>query len=499
MRLIHVVSRNLPEAWEQSLVKLSEVGVTIDTEYGERSIDAPAVIIVEDPFAEPRVHLKGIVAGSLRGLLDYVDEVVKGIHDHLVDKVGYTYHERLFSYSLPNGTTIDQVSKVIEKLKNYPYTRRAQAITWQPWKDLETEHPPCLQRMWFRVVEGKLIMHVSMRSLDYKEPVLIFRDGTIDLVPIGEVCEEELWKDSLTATIDDGLRIRWTSIANCLKHELSEREKIYEVRLKSGRWIKLSKDHALFALNDGGLTPILTERLKVGDLVAIPRDVLHLRELPKSLDSPSMLFKNNGFSNNNGSYLRAINVGSIEAVEVKPILHSVFEEEDFKDVQSTVWNSKSTAGLPTEHEDKGVVHAGLYDNTMRVRYRAEVELIPLVTDVSLDVVVEIREAEPTTSYVYDLSVPPYENFIGGHGGIMVHNSNDALKAAYMNMYAFTELQKLIAQRIGVNVGYYMHIADSYHVYERDFKWFNAFIQQIKSGESKKRWRTTQQYLEIVHS
>ncbi|MEM1533029.1 MAG: hypothetical protein QW164_03025, partial [Desulfurococcaceae archaeon] len=109
------------------------------------------------------------------------------------------------------------------------------------------------------------------------------------------------------------------------------------------------------------------------------------------------------------------------------------------------------------------------------------------------------ETEPTTSYVYDLSVPPYENFIGGHGGIMVHNSNDAFKAAYMNMYAFTELQKLIAQKIGVDVGYYMHIADSYHVYERDFKWFNVFVQQIKSGESKKRWRTTQQYLQMVHS
>ncbi|MEM2854925.1 MAG: thymidylate synthase [Desulfurococcaceae archaeon] len=499
MRLIQVVGRNLPEAWEQSLVKLSEVGVTIDTEYSERSIDAPAVIIVEDPFAEPRVHLKGIVAGSLRGLLDYVDEVIKGVHDYLVEKVGYTYHERLFSYSLPNGTTIDQVSKVIEKLKNSPYTRRAQAITWQPWKDLETEHPPCLQRAWFRVVEGKLIMHVNMRSLDYKEPVLLFRDGIVDFIPIGEVCEEELWKEALTATIDDGLSIRWKSIANCIKHKLSEREKIYEVRLKSGRWIRLSKDHALFILKDGGLAPILTEQLKVGDLVAIPKDVLHLREQPKLLDAQLMLFKKNSLSDNSRSYLRAINVGRAEAVEVKPILNSMFEEEGLKNVHSAVWNSKSITGLPTECEDESVAHAHLYDKSMHVGCRAEVELIPLITDVAFDAVVEIRETEPTTSYVYDLSVPPYENFIGGHGGIMVHNSNDAFKAAYMNMYAFTELQKLIAQKIGVDVGYYMHIADSYHVYERDFKWFNVFVQQIKSGESKKRWRTTQQYLQMVHS
>ncbi|MEM4887829.1 MAG: thymidylate synthase [Thermosphaera sp.] len=238
-RVIYVESDLLPEAWENSLVQLAEKGILVDTEYGEKSIDAPAVIIVKNPFSEPRVHLKGIVAGSLKGLLEYVDEVIKGKHDHLIEKVGYTYHERLFNYKLPDNTIVDQIGKVLEKLRKVPYTRRAQAVTWQPWKDLETEHPPCLQRIWFRVIEGKLIMHVHMRS------------------------------------------------------------------------------------------------------------------------------------------------------------------------------------------------------------------------------------------------------------------NDAFKAAYMNMYAFTELQRHVAQQIGVEPGYYMHIADSYHVYERDFKWFNKFIEQIRSGESKRRWITTQEYLEKI--
>jgi thymidylate synthase len=237
--VVFVYAKNLPDAWEKSLVELSRVGIVIDTEYSEKSIDAPAFIVVEEPFSEPRVHLKGIVAGSLKGLLEYVDEVVKGIHDYLVDKVGYTYHERLFSYKLPDGTTVNQIEKAVEKLRKVPYTRRAQAITWQPWKDLETEHPPCLQRIWFRVVNGKLVMHVHMRS------------------------------------------------------------------------------------------------------------------------------------------------------------------------------------------------------------------------------------------------------------------NDALKAAYMNMYAFTELQKYVAEKLGIEVGRYIHIADSYHVYERDWKWFKTFVEQIVSGESKKRWRTTEEYLNMI--
>lgn len=237
--IIHVRARLLPEAWEKSLVMLSEVGKVIYTEYNEKSIDAPAVIVVEEPFAEPRVHLRGIVAGSLKGLLEYVDEVVRGIHDHLVEKFEYTYHERLFSYRLPDGTTINQIEKVINKLRSVPYTRRAQAITWQPWKDPELEHPPCLQRMWFRVIDGKLVMHVHMRS------------------------------------------------------------------------------------------------------------------------------------------------------------------------------------------------------------------------------------------------------------------NDAFKAAYMNMFAFTELQRYVAQQLGVDMGYYMHIADSYHVYERDWKWFNTFVEQVKRGETRGKWRTTQEYMEMI--
>lgn len=239
MGVIYVEAENLPSAWENSLTHLLEKGVIIDTEYSEKSIDAPAIILVKSPFSEPRIHLKGIIAGSLKGLLEYVDEVIKGTHDYLIEKSEYTYHERLFSYKLPDGRVVDQIEKVIEKLRKTPYTRRAQAITWQPWKDLISEHPPCLQRLWFRVVNGKLVMHAHMRS------------------------------------------------------------------------------------------------------------------------------------------------------------------------------------------------------------------------------------------------------------------NDALKAAFMNMYAFTELQRYVAQQLGVDVGHYIHIVDSYHVYERDWKWFYKFVEQIKTSKSMKNWITTNDYYRII--
>jgi len=76
-------------------------------------------------------------------------------------------------------------------------------------------------------------------------------------------------------------------------------------------------------------------------------------------------------------------------------------------------------------------------------------------------------------------------------------SNDSLKCAFMNMYAFTELQRRIAERLNVEVGYYLHIADSYHVYERDWKWFRKFVEQIESGKSERYWLTTEEYRKIA--
>jgi thymidylate synthase len=58
-------------------------------------------------------------------------------------------------------------------------------------------------------------------------------------------------------------------------------------------------------------------------------------------------------------------------------------------------------------------------------------------------------------------------------------SNDAYKAAFMNIFALVQLQKMIAGRISqmseveVKVGRYCHIADSYHIYGSYFREFEG--------------------------
>ena len=70
-------------------------------------------------------------------------------------------------------------------------------------------------------------------------------------------------------------------------------------------------------------------------------------------------------------------------------------------------------------------------------------------------------------------------------------SNDAYKAAFMNMYAFTELQGLIARAIGVIPGEYIHIADSFHIYGSYFDEFKGFLKMSRERSFEDRTYTTE--------
>ncbi len=170
--VVCVQGRNLPEAWETALLQTWERGAQIATQYDAPgdppSRDALAVIAVEDAFAEPRIH-RGL-PGGIEELEAYRQEVVDGIHDHWVDpsagKWEYTYHDRLVNYTTPGGPVANQLDQIVEALTEATHTRRAQAIIWKPWEDAGIIDPPCLQRMWFRVFDDRLVLNVHMRSND---------------------------------------------------------------------------------------------------------------------------------------------------------------------------------------------------------------------------------------------------------------------------------------------------------------------------------------------
>ena len=72
-------------------------------------------------------------------------------------------------------------------------------------------------------------------------------------------------------------------------------------------------------------------------------------------------------------------------------------------------------------------------------------------------------------------------------------SNDAYKAAFMNMFALVQLQLRIAQRISelsgheVGLGRYCHMADSYHIYGSNMNEFESrFMGAMKSRDFEGR-------------
>ena len=172
MKSIYVNEEHLPVAWEKAVIACWAEGDSFPTEYDKpgdpNSRDVTALIHVTRPFEEPRIHRA--FPGGLDDLEKYRCEVLYGVHDHWIDpaagKWEYTYHERLFAYDVPSVGLFDQVAAAIEKLKAVPYTRRAQAVTWQVWNDMNVNDPACLQRLWFRVAGGRLDMNCHIRSND---------------------------------------------------------------------------------------------------------------------------------------------------------------------------------------------------------------------------------------------------------------------------------------------------------------------------------------------
>jgi thymidylate synthase len=173
---LFVTGKTLPEAWENAVLECWRKGAAIRTEYDKPgdppSRDCTMMWVVDDPFAEPRIHRA--FPGGLEDLEIYRQEVVNGVHDHWIapeeGKWTYTYHKRLFAYEI-EGKTIDQIDYLVDKLSRSGHSRRAQAITWNAHLDPPTDDPPCLQRVWCRLLadeEGRpvLNMNTHWRSRD---------------------------------------------------------------------------------------------------------------------------------------------------------------------------------------------------------------------------------------------------------------------------------------------------------------------------------------------
>ncbi len=219
---ILINARTVADAWEETVINCWEDGLEVNTEYGEKAKELLGLLIqVEEPFSEPRIHKGDLHVAVRESLRKYLDEVFKGTLDWAVreGKIHYTYHERLFNYP-PYG--VDQIDYIIKKLRAARFSRRAQAVTWNPKTDMWVDSPPCLQRIWCVIREDKLIMHATWRSRD------IFRAMHMNMLAMTELQKEIAEKLGVKV----GLYIDFSNSAHIYEKSYQDVERFIEVLKK---------------------------------------------------------------------------------------------------------------------------------------------------------------------------------------------------------------------------------------------------------------------------
>ncbi|MEE2700272.1 MAG: thymidylate synthase [Bacteroidota bacterium] len=121
-----------------------------------------------------KLHLKSIIHELLWFLkgdtnIKYLKENGVRIWDEWADKngdLGHVYGYQWRSWPGPNGKHIDQITQVIEALKNNPDSRRIIVSAWNVGEIEQMALPPCHAFFQFYVEGGKLSCQLYQRSAD---------------------------------------------------------------------------------------------------------------------------------------------------------------------------------------------------------------------------------------------------------------------------------------------------------------------------------------------
>lgn len=121
-----------------------------------------------------KLHLRSIIHELLWFLkgetnIKYLKENNVSIWDEWADEngnLGPVYGYQWRSWPTPDGRHIDQISNVINQIKNNPDSRRLIVSAWNVGEIEKMKLPPCHAFFQFYVAEGKLSCQLYQRSAD---------------------------------------------------------------------------------------------------------------------------------------------------------------------------------------------------------------------------------------------------------------------------------------------------------------------------------------------
>ncbi|MBI3051787.1 AAA family ATPase [Candidatus Woesearchaeota archaeon] len=106
------------------------------------------------------------------------------------------------------------------------------------------------------------------QSLPYGEKITIIQDGLTKRLPIGQVVEGNMQNLEVPCFDKDG-KLVTGKVTGLIRHPL--KSKILLVKTRSGRQIRVTDYHSLFALTKRGIESVKTSELKKGSFIAVPK------------------------------------------------------------------------------------------------------------------------------------------------------------------------------------------------------------------------------------
>ena len=162
----------LREIRDNGVIKTDRTGVGTKSIFGHQMR-----FNLQDGFpllTTKKVFLKGIIYELLWFLkgdtnIKFLTDNNVHIWDEWADEngdLGYVYGKQWRSWEATDGRVIDQISQVVDLIKNHPDSRRILVTAWNPAEIDKMALPPCHCLFQFYVADGKLSCQLYQRSAD---------------------------------------------------------------------------------------------------------------------------------------------------------------------------------------------------------------------------------------------------------------------------------------------------------------------------------------------
>jgi thymidylate synthase len=158
-----VYGRTVAQTWLKVLNNISRYGRTKKTRYTQTNelkevLNLMAVVYNEDP---ENIYFPHYLPFTKRELLQYYPQVLSS---KPIPNIAYTYGQRL-----RDNEGVDQIGKMIELLKDRPFSKKMAAFTThieEDWNNVNRGDTPCLTQVLGSVQDDTFFFTVHFRSQD---------------------------------------------------------------------------------------------------------------------------------------------------------------------------------------------------------------------------------------------------------------------------------------------------------------------------------------------